>query len=105
VKSPNGRRDWYYSAAAAKEPLSRKHWLRPLEQKVTRHWVVNGHLTRAVFSGNRLTYSPRQAGELGLRRGDEYLVVIRKVDKENRERSELKTVQERMAEVHFPSSI
>jgi len=28
AKSPNGRRDWYYSTGA-KESLSRKHWLRP----------------------------------------------------------------------------
>jgi hypothetical protein len=48
-----------------------------------------------------LTYSPRQAGELGLRRGDEYLVIIRKADKENRERPELKSVQGRMAEALF----
>jgi hypothetical protein len=32
-------------------------------------------------------------------------VVIRKVDKENRERSELKNVQGRMTEALFPSSI
>jgi hypothetical protein len=88
------QKSWFISVGLVIENLSLEgtsSWKRPLGA--------------SVFSGNRLTYSPCQTGELGLCRGDEYLVVIRKADKENRERSELKSVQGRMAEVLFPSSI
>jgi hypothetical protein len=62
-------------------------------------------LGASIVSGNQLTYSPCQTGELGLCRGDDRPVVIRKADKENRERSKLKSVQGRMAKVLFPSSV
>ena len=80
---PNGRRGWYYSPAA-KEPLSRKHWLSDLEQKVTRHWVVNG--PPDAGSNFRQPVDVLPVSDRGLCRGDKYLVVIRKVDIESRER-------------------
>jgi hypothetical protein len=84
------QKSWFISVGLVVENQSLEgtsSWRRPLGA--------------SVFSGDRLTYSPCQTGELRLCRGDKYLVVIHKVDKENRERSELKSVQGRMAEALF----